>query len=85
MGINVKIEKEDAVKFVAGSKADLEAALHVIREQKLIGKCSVFFSPVFGQIEPVEIVDFLLKHQLNGVRMQIQMHKVIWDPDKRGV
>ena len=43
------------------------------------------FSPVFGSLEPVQIVEFMLKHQLNDVRLQIQMHKVIWDPDKRGV
>ena len=39
----------------------------------------------FGSIEPVQIVEFMLKHRLNGVRLQIQMHKVIWDPNERGV
>ena len=45
----------------------------------------MYLSPVFGSIEPVQIVEFMLKHRLNGVRLQIQMHKVIWDPDERGV
>ena len=64
---------------------DLERAYEIIREYDLLRKCHVYFSPVFGAIEPAEIVGFLLEHKLNDVRLQIQMHKVIWDPDKRGV
>lgn len=75
----------DTVKFVAGSRADLEQALEVIKKYELIGKCSIYFSPVFGKIEPVEIVDFMLEHKLNGVNMQLQLHKFIWEPDKKGV
>lgn len=76
---------EDTVKMVAGSYADLVRAKEIIDKYKLTEKCHVYFSPVFGQIEPVEIVDFMVKEKLNGVRLQIQIHKVVWDPDKRGV
>ncbi|MDE6596913.1 MAG: putative 7-carboxy-7-deazaguanine synthase QueE [Oscillospiraceae bacterium] len=79
------LEKKDTVKFVAGSRADLERALEIIREFRLIGKCSVYISPVFGEIEPAEIVDFMLENKLNGVNVQLQMHKFIWDPNMRGV
>ena len=79
------LSPDDTVKFVSGSTEDLEKAYQIIQEYDLLRKCHVYFSPVFGAIEPAEIVDFLLEHRLNDVRLQIQMHKVIWDPDKRGV
>ena len=79
------LEAEDTVKFVSGSKADLERAGEIIEKYGLLKRCHVYFSPVFGKIEPAEIVDFMLNKRLNKARIQIQMHKVIWDPDKRGV
>ena len=77
--------KDDTVKFVFGSQEDLLKALDMIQTYNLTNRCHVYLSPVFGAIEPVQIVEFMLKHRLNGVRLQIQMHKVIWDPDERGV
>lgn len=41
--------------------------------------------PVFGSIEPVRIVEFMIENVLNNVNLQIQMHKVIWNPEERGV
>lgn len=76
---------QDTVKFVIGSRQDLQRAEYIIGQYDLTSRCHVYFSPVFGAIEPVEIVDYMISHHLNEVRMQIQMHKVIWDPDKRGV
>ena len=48
-------------------------------------KAIVYFSPVFGKIEPEEIVEFMKENKLNKVRFQIQIHKVVWAPDKTGV
>ena len=79
------LSPDDTVKFVSGSTQDLERAYQVIQEYDLLRKCHVYFSPVFGDIEPAEIVSFMMDHKLNEARLQIQMHKVIWDPDKRGV
>lgn len=79
------LEAKDTVKFVSGSLADLERALEIIRKYGLIGKCAVYLSPVFGKIEPAEIVEFMLAQRLNGVNVQLQMHKFIWDPNARGV
>ena len=63
----------------------MEKALEILEKYRLIGKTVVYFSPVFGRIQPVEIVDFLMEKKLNDVKLQIQLHKVIWDPQKRGV
>ncbi|MCM1024462.1 MAG: putative 7-carboxy-7-deazaguanine synthase QueE [Prevotella sp.] len=79
------LQKTDTVKFVAGSPADLERALEIIREYGLTEKCAVFISPVFGKIDPAEIVEFMIKNKLNGVNLQLQLHKFIWEPNARGV
>ena len=79
------LEKEDTVKFVSGSRTDLERAGEIIEKYRLLDRCHVYFSPVFGRIEPAEIVDFMLNKRMNKARIQIQMHKVIWDPNARGV
>lgn len=75
----------DTVKFVSGSLSDLERAAEIIAEYRLTERCSVYISPVFGDIDPAAIVDFMREHRLNGVRLQLQLHKFIWAPDKRGV
>ena len=75
----------DSVKFVSGSREDLERAAEIIGKYRLTEKCAVFISPVFGKIDPADIVAFLLERRLNGVRLQLQLHKFIWDPNKRGV
>lgn len=75
----------DSVKFVVSDLDDLERAKEVIDREGLIDRCHVYFSPVFGLINPAQIVDFIKKHRLDQVNLQIQLHKIIWDPDKRGV
>ncbi len=77
--------KNDVVKFVSSNKEDLQRALYIIKKYGLTEKCRVYISPVFGSINPEEIVDFMKENKLNNVNLQLQMHKIIWDPDKRGV
>ena len=79
------LEKSDTVKFVSGSIADLEKAVEMIEKYSLLEKCHVYISPVFDKINPAEIVDFMIKRNLNGVRLQLQLHKLIWEPNRRGV
>ncbi|MEE1114812.1 MAG: putative 7-carboxy-7-deazaguanine synthase QueE [Eubacterium sp.] len=79
------VTAEDTVKFVAGTREDLDRASEIIRKYDLANRCHVYISPVFGSIEPVDIVEYMIEHKMNDVRLQIQMHKVIWDPEKRGV
>jgi 7-carboxy-7-deazaguanine synthase len=79
------LNENDTVKFVAGTAADLERMLEIINTYALIGRCGVYVSPVYGKIELTDIVDFMKINNLNGVNMQLQLHKIIWDPEKRGV
>lgn len=75
----------DTVKFVSGSNKDLEKAAEIINEYGLSERCHVYISPVFGEIEPSDIVDFMEEHRMNNVRLQLQLHKFIWEPTRRGV
>lgn len=76
----------DTVKFVVGSRGDLEQAGRIIKQYDLVSReCGVYLSPCFGKIDPADIVDYIVEHKMNGVNVQLQLHKFIWDPDKRGV
>lgn len=77
------LTSRDVVKFVVGCKQDLEHMKAVLDSCKVMAQ--VFVSPIFGDIEPAEIVQFVLDNNLNNVRVQLQIHKIIWDKDKRGV
>lgn len=76
---------EDTVKFVVGDGTDLVKALEIINKYRLVGLCNVYLSPIFGSITAAEIVDFMKDNDMNGVRVQLQLHKYIWDPEQRGV
>lgn len=77
--------KNDTVKFVVGCHDDLIKTKKIIDDYRLNGKCNLYISPVFGSIKLEDIVDFMKQNVMNNVNMQIQLHKVIWDPDKKGV
>jgi 7-carboxy-7-deazaguanine synthase len=79
------LTKKDTVKFVVGNAEDLNRAKEVIKTYDLTTRCHIYISPVFGKIDLEEIVDYLKQKCMNGVTMQLQMHKVIWNPNKRGV
>ncbi|MBW9157697.1 putative 7-carboxy-7-deazaguanine synthase QueE [Clostridium sp. FP2] len=76
---------KDTVKFVCGSNEDLQKTKFIIDKYELSNKTNVYISPVFGQIDLEMIVDFMKDNKMNGVNLQIQLHKIIWDPNKRGV
>lgn len=77
--------KQDTIKFVVSDMKDLENVAALIDKFNLLEQCRVYISPVFGRIEPYKIVEFMVEKRLNGVNLQLQMHKIIWDPEKRGV
>ncbi len=79
------LKSRDTVKFVSGTMEDLERAKEIMEKYKLRGKCGVYISPVFGSIEPSQIVEFMVSNKMNDVNIQLQMHKFIWEPDKKGV
>ena len=75
----------DVVKFVVSGSADLDWTNEMIEKYDLTKRCVVYISPVFGCIDPEEIVDYMKEYAMNGVRLQLQLHKYIWDPERRGV
>lgn len=75
------LRSQDVLKFVVGDKHDLDMCLRL----KKFTKAQIFISPVFNQIEPADIVQYMLEHDMNDCRIQLQLHKFIWDPEKRGV
>lgn len=79
------LRPQDTVKFVVSSIADLDRAREVISQYQLTDRCYVYLSPVFGKIDPADIVTYMTNHTMNHVRLQLQMHKFIWDPNARGV
>ena len=78
------LKKNDELKFVIGNREDYEWTIQIIKKNILQGKCEILFSVVFGELEPVELVSWILEDNLD-VRFQLQMHKYIWHPETKGV
>lgn len=79
------LTKNDVVKFVCGTREDLLKTKEIIKTYKLDLVTNPFISPIYGEIELEEIVEFLKDNNMNYTRLQVQLHKIIWDKDKRGV
>ena len=78
------LQPHDEVKFVIGNRGDFDWAKDRITEYSLDKICTLLFSPTFGEIDPQQIVEWILADNL-PVRMQMQMHKMIWSPEEKGV
>ena len=78
------LEATDVLKFVVGSDDDLDQMKRLLKDYPDID-AQIYVSPVWGEIAPDHIVEFLLRNKLVYVKMQLQLHKLIWSPDKRGV
>jgi len=78
-----KLLPSDEVKFVISDQADLEWATRTVERYQLGNICRVLFSPVFDQIEPSVLADWIIENNL-PVRLQLQMHKLIWGKEERG-
>lgn len=74
----------DEVKFVIGTREDYDWCKKIIKEYNLSEKCHILFSVVFGQLKPIDLVNWILEDNL-PVRFQLQMHKIIWEPTEKGV
>lgn len=72
------------IKFVIASRRDFAWAEMTIRQHSLDSRFLVLLSPAFGLVEPLSLADWLLASRLQ-VRLQLQLHKYIWDPKARGV
>jgi len=71
------IKSRDEIKFVLCSREDYEWAKNVIAEHALDKKCSLLFSPVYQQVNPTELAEWVLQDKM-PVRMQVQLHKILW-------
>jgi len=78
------LKKNDEIKFVIGDRDDYLWSKEIISKYYLVEKSSVLFSVVFGKLEPVKLVDWILEDGLK-VRYQLQLHKIIWEPTAKGV
>ena len=78
------LQPHDEVKFVIGDREDFDWAKEMLNKYSLNEKCSILFSPTFGKIDPSLIVEWILEGDI-PVRMQLQMHKHIWESEGKGV
>ena len=76
-----KLRKQDVLKFVVSDDNDLDTVQRIYQNTK----ATVYISPVFGRIEPKQIVEYMLEHNMENCRVQVQLHKIIWNPEERGV
>lgn len=72
------------VKLVIASRRDYEWSRDVIARHDLGGRCTVLLSPVWGQLDAADLVDWMLADRVPA-RLGLQLHKVVWDPAARGV
>ena len=78
------LKPTDELKFVIGNREDYDWSVEKIKKYNLFGKYAILFSVVFGELEPVQLVNWILEDKLD-VRFQLQMHKYIWHPETKGV
>ncbi|MGC8643940.1 MAG: radical SAM protein [Isosphaeraceae bacterium] len=79
-----RLKPTDELKFVLCDRTDFDWAANVVREHRLTERCPVLFSAAFGRLSPTELAAWILESRL-AVRLQLQQHKILWDPRARGV
>lgn len=78
------LTSRDELKFVIADRRDYEWARGVVRERGLEAICPVHFSPVWSSCAPAELAAWILEDHL-PVRLQLQLHKLLWGAETRGV
>ncbi|OOO00074.1 MAG: putative 7-carboxy-7-deazaguanine synthase QueE [Epulopiscium sp. Nele67-Bin004] len=78
-----QVGQNDVYKFVVASDADLQQAYQIIKKYNL--PCKVYLSAVAEKLSPQQVVNFMIEKQLEGVKLQLQLHKFIWPKESRGV
>ncbi|MDH3626564.1 MAG: 7-carboxy-7-deazaguanine synthase QueE [Acidobacteriota bacterium] len=74
----------DELKFVINDRADYEWARQVVRERDLGKRCPILFSGVHESLSATRLADWVLEDRL-PVRVQLQLHKLLWPGVERGV
>jgi 7-carboxy-7-deazaguanine synthase len=78
------LKPQDEIKFVLGSRRDYDWAKEKMGELDLVKKYTILFAPVWGQMDPGELAEWVLEDGLS-VRLQVQLHKILWGAETRGV
>lgn len=78
------LQKKDVLKVVVQNRADLEE-LQALCHRLATREFEIYVSPVWDQIETEQIVEYLKENDLYDVRLQVQLHKIIWGKDAQGV
>lgn len=78
------VRKSDEFKFVICSQEDYVWAKDFVSKNRLSEQCTVFFSPAFDEMPVKLLAEKILEDSLS-VRLQLQLHKYIWNPQARGV
>lgn len=78
------VRPHDEVKFVVCSEDDWRWSLEVIRRYGIDRRCAVLVSPAWGDVDPKDLARWILESGVEA-RMNLQLHKVIWGPQTRGV
>ena len=78
------LKKDDEVKFVIGNREDYNWMKGIISKYDLQNKCTLLALVVFGTLDPLTLVNWILEDKLD-VRFQLQIHKYIWHPETKGV
>jgi 7-carboxy-7-deazaguanine synthase len=79
-----RLKPTDEVKVVVCDREDFDWASELVRARRLIERCPVLFSAAFGRVNPTDLAGWILASRL-PVRLQLQQHKILWDPAARGV
>jgi 7-carboxy-7-deazaguanine synthase len=79
-----RLKPSDEIKFVVCDRADFDWSVAEVRARRLIGRCPIHFSAAYGQVNPTELAAWILESRL-PIRLQLQQHKILWDPAARGV
>lgn len=83
--LNLKdIKPYDEIKFVVMNREDYEWVRDFIRDYGLVDRCKLLLSPAFGLLSPESLSKWIIDDRLS-VRLNLQLHKYIYGPDKRGV
>ncbi len=84
LGWLARLLPHDEVKFVVSSEADFRWSLDVIRRHGLEGRVTVLVGPVLGRVEPRDLVRWILESGV-AARLNLQLHKLVWGAEARGV
>ena len=76
-----QLTPHDEIKLVLASGRDYEWAREALRSRRLDAICPVLMSPVTGSLDPQLLAEWILRDRL-PVRMQVQLHKVIWGGER---